>query len=271
MRATSPDGEITIFFGDPRVAKLYIIPFNAFTRETGLDGRYTRYYSGSEFATLYGKRELSQTCSNVQLLDVQPCPVLVDKMHDMQARYPQLQPPTSPRFDPALARFSCIEKGREYIAGEYAMTALTGQPGVPGAGWSVVAIQGYKAPKAREAEAVDIMNRIRTSGDINAQWVTNSLNAINQAGAVAMQQLQQMQQSESAMLNQQMSSANASLNAQHQATMDALNQKAANNRANFQYQQAAKAVNHENEMLYIRNQHLEYYRPTGTVIAVPNY
>ncbi|MDR3614991.1 MAG: hypothetical protein P4L53_15635 [Candidatus Obscuribacterales bacterium] len=40
---------------------------------------------------------------------------------------------------------------------------------------------------------------------------------------------------------------------------------------NFQNQQAAKAVNHENEMLYIRNQHLEYYRPTGTVYAVPNY
>jgi long-subunit fatty acid transport protein len=118
---------------------------------------------------------------------------------------------------------------------------------------------------------VQVIERIRTSSDINPQWLMSQLNAINQAGAVAMQQMQQLQRSESAMLNQQMSANNASLNAQHQATMDMLDQKAASNRANYQYQQAAKAVNHENEMLYIKDQHLEYYRPTGTVYAVPNY
>jgi hypothetical protein len=151
------------------------------------------------------------------------------------------------------------------------MTALMGTPGVRGAGWSVVGIQGYTAPKEREAEAVQVIEKIRTSSNINPQWVLSQINTNNQANAVASQQLLQMQQNASVMLNQQMSAANASLNAQHQATMDALNQKAANNRANFQYQQAVKDANHENEMLYIKNQHLEYYRPTGAVYAVPNY
>jgi hypothetical protein len=272
MTVTSPDNEIKIFFGDPEVAKLYVIPANAFTKDTGLSGNFTRYYSGAEFATLYGKRVLSQAGTNVQLIEVQPCPALVDRMHVMQQRYPQLQPPNGePRLDPAVARFSFIENGRQYVAGEYVMIALMGTPGAPGAGWSVVGVQGYTAPKEREAEALQIIERIRTSSDINPQWVLSQMNTNNQAGAVAAQQLEQMRQNSSAMLNQQMSSANASLNAQHQATMDMLNQKAANNRANFQYQQAAKAVNHENEMLYIRNQHLEYYRPTGTLYAVPNY
>jgi hypothetical protein len=86
-----------------------------------------------------------------------------------------------------------------------------------------------------------------------------------------MQMLQQQQASGSAMLQQQMDSANASLRTQHQATMNMLDQKRQSERANFYNQQAAKAVNHENEMLYIKNQHLEYDAPTGRVYAVPNY
>jgi hypothetical protein len=271
MTVTSPDHEIKIFFGDPEFAKSYVIPANR-TPDTGLGGLFTRYYSGGEFATMYGQKVLSRTGSNVQLLDVQPCPAMAELMQTINQRYPQLRPPNGfPRLDPAVARFSFTENGKNYVAGEYAMTALSGTPGIPGAGWGVVSLQGYTAPKEREVEAVQIIEKIRTSSDINPDWVTSQINANNQAGAVGMQMLRQQQQNASAMLNQQMNSANASLNAQHQATMNMLDQKAASNRANFQYQQAAKAVNHENEMLYIKNQHLEYYRPTGTVYAVPNY
>ncbi len=272
MTVISPDNEIKIFFGDPEAVRPSVIPANQFTKDTGLGGLFTRYYSGAEFATLYGRRVLSQTGSTVQLIDVRPCPALVDMMHVMQQRYPQLKPLNGePHLDPAVARFSFTQNGRDYVASEYVMTALMSTPGVPGAGWSVVSIQGYTAPKEREAEAMQVIEKIRTSSDINPQWGQAQINTNNQANAVASQQLQQMQQNASIMLNQQMSAASASFNAQHQATMDALNQKATNNRANFQYQQAAKDVNHENEMLYIKNQHLEYYRPTGTVYAVPNY
>lgn len=187
MTAVSPDGATELFIGDPDVP-MFMMPnpqmgMREGSQTPGLHrpARVMRYRPGAEFAAMYGASSLPQVCSNVRLLKTEPFPELEDEIRGKMMVPAQ----GNTRLDTGSASFTCEKDGQRYSALVAAGTFLLDPTGV-GGNWQAVTVFGFRAPQGHEAEAVQVLAKVRQSLQVNPQW-DQALTQASQAEGEAIQ------------------------------------------------------------------------------------
>jgi hypothetical protein len=182
LRATSVDGETTIFTGDPSVPK-FLVP-NKFSGPvgksvTGPGGPtvVSKFQTGQEFASTYGAHMLPVGCENVQLIRSQDEPEVHQHMLE---RSPGMTAHTTA----GSAMFSYELHGKKEVAEIVAQTMLVGML------WNVFDLYGFQTTAGNEKQAHNLLDHLHTSMKFNKEWAESMMKATNSEAAQANAALQ---------------------------------------------------------------------------------
>jgi hypothetical protein len=277
LRASSVDGQTTIFTGDPSVPK-FIVPSNfsgplgkSFTGPGGTSV-VSRYQTGKEFAATYGPHMLPAGCENVQLVQSQDEPEVHQRMLE---RNPGLTANTSA----GSALFSYELHGQMEVAEIVAQTMLVGQL------WNVFDLYGFQTRAGNEKLAHSLVDHLHTSMKFNKEWTESMMQATNSEAAQVSSMMQQNHQQFMQWSKNQTQQFNQFSNAQHQQAMNniqATGDKAraqsqadaqwhSNAMVNHYAQMAVKDNNNYHQVLEIQGRHLEWSPTLQRNVEVQNY
>jgi hypothetical protein len=152
----SPDGLITVRYGDANFPSRYVVPDMNLMSSGMWEGQFTsdgtfilNYKSALEFAAYYVQNTVGRNCQNLQWLSHK------DRADRIQALWWYTQMLGFSLHTAGEVVFSCALGGKTYAGYQYAETAITHQSHVATL-WSPQAILGFIAPpeRARLADAV---------------------------------------------------------------------------------------------------------------------
>jgi hypothetical protein len=283
FNATSPDGTVQIFIGDPQIP-VFSVPKPNQAEGTQVPpvsaefepGVALNYRPGFEFAKLYGPKNLAAIgCTGAALTGTQSMPDLARFQYQLAVAHLQgiavRGGYTAPQHEAGLATFTCQSGGKTMAAG---VVADTSQPGAVGI-WGVALVSGYLTSPDQAASALASLNRMLASRQPNPQWdeamrqkLQESLTRQNQQSDQFMAQMNRQSQDFTNMLLANGDAQQAARTASHNAFMAQMDQQSATRNAQFQNYQAQRSLNSWNFDAHIRNGNLYRDTDTGTIFEV---
>ena len=182
VQAVSPDGAITVFYGDPNIP-IYSVPSRmmamggygpgrVFDMGNGVHTLIMPYMDGETFAAQWGARRVAVACGSPRLMGEKP---RADSSRAIDYAYARGGVRTS--VNAGEASFACNLRGVQGGGYVFAATELVQSQGAQI--WDVKYVIGCIAPVGRAAEAYAVLARMASSFSLNRQWLASQ----QQAGA----------------------------------------------------------------------------------------
>lgn len=179
VQATSPDGAITIFYGDPNIP-IYSVPSGmtamarlgpgaVYNMGNGVSTVIMPYMDGRTFAAQWGAVRVAAACGSPKLMGSRARP---DSSQGLDTAYAQGGVRTS--VNAGEASFACNLGGQEGGGYVFAATELVQTPSSQI--WDVKYVVGAIAPAGRAAEAYAILAHMAQSFTINRAWMGQQQN-----------------------------------------------------------------------------------------------
>lgn len=163
LRATSPDGKITVFYGDPEIFGYIPTDEVAIAMWVGEGGEdpvsgltVLRYLPGTEYAANYAQR----TCpvgNVVRLVDRRERP---DFVKSVERVYITSTASTKQTLTAGEASFACEKEGQKLVGYVFAGTLLSSVQGTSMGMWNVSPLVGYLAPEDQVPLASSVLSHI---------------------------------------------------------------------------------------------------------------
>ncbi len=174
VQATSPDGAITIFYGDPNIP-IYSVPSGmtamarlgpgmVYNMGNGLSTVIMPYMDGKTFAAQWGAVRVAAACGAPKVMGYRARP---DSSQGLDMAYAQGGVRSS--VNAGEASFACDLGGAEGGGYVFAATELVQTPF--GQVWDVKYVVGCIAPAGRAAEAYAILAHMAQSFTISRAWM----------------------------------------------------------------------------------------------------
>jgi hypothetical protein len=283
VTASSPDGRMQLFVGDPEVPALSL-PKGKQPEGTQVPSQnpafpptvVLNYRPGVEFAKFYGPKHLAEMgCIEAALTGTRPMPDLAQmqtaRAADMARGIVVNGGYVPPPHEAGLATFSCRMGGATAAGGVMADTTPPPSFGV----WHVALVAGYVAAPGEEALALGMLRHVLASRQWNPQWdeamrqaTREGLQRQQAAGAQFSAQLSRQAEAFSAMMQARSDAQIAMQTANHNAYMSEMNHESAARNAQFRNYQAQKSLNSWNFDAHIRNGELYRDVRTGEIVEV---
>lgn len=282
VTATSPDGAIQVFIGDPSIPTFRVPPANQ-PEGTQLQPASSQlpptvalnYRAGASFAQLYAPNSLATAgCTGATPTGTQAEPAIAQQSY---ARAVQLVQGirisgtyTPPQHDAGLATFTCTSGGRTYAAGVIADTARPAAINM----WTAT-VAGYLTTPDQADWALAILQHMLASRQWNPQWdqamrdaAQDAINRQNQEDAQVEAQLVQQSWQFTNMLLAAGNADQQARNASHNAFMAQMQAQSVQRNAQFQQYEAQRSLNSWQFDAYIRNGALYRDTTTGRIFEV---